>query len=322
MSSKPIVKTANRACSLLYSYLCQQEKGTWLLPVNVCPDVPLTFCLAKVPFEFVDIDSSTLCIDEHECLRRIGTADKKYAGILYVRTYGYMSDVSSFFRQCKKLSHCICIIDDRCLCLPRVEAMPDDVDLILYSTGKCKQIDLGGGGLALAKNTFRLAKTLSYNGIDEQVLYKEAFASHRHLDSIPTGWLDIQENSCEDSEYIKKIERSISKRISFRDKINLIYTENLPLAVQFDAKFQKWRFNIKVPTWCKCQILEKLFENGLFASNHYHSANKLFDNRSFFNSDSLFDGTINLFNDYYYTEEKAMKTCEIINAFPIMGGKS
>ena len=98
------LKTANRACSLLYSYLLTCEKGVWLLPVNVCPDVPFTFCLAKTPFEFVDIDNDTLCIDENECIRRIESEVNKYIGIVYVRTYGYLSDISVFLEKCKILS--------------------------------------------------------------------------------------------------------------------------------------------------------------------------------------------------------------------------
>ena len=68
MMTIDIANTANRACSLIYSFIKEQDAGVWLLPVNVCPDVPLTFYSAKIPFEFVDINPTTLCIDENECL--------------------------------------------------------------------------------------------------------------------------------------------------------------------------------------------------------------------------------------------------------------
>lgn len=55
--------------------------------------------------------------------------------------------------------------------------------------------------------------------------------------------------------------------------------------------------------------------NKLFASNHYFSANRLFDYKIYKHSDELSKSIINLFNDKYYTEDKAVKTIEIINRF-------
>ena len=94
---------ANRACSLLYSYIIEHNQGIWLLPVNICPDVPLTFCLAHVQFEFVDINPITLFIDEEICLDRLSHASEKYAGIVYVRTYGCIKNSTDFFTLCHRL---------------------------------------------------------------------------------------------------------------------------------------------------------------------------------------------------------------------------
>ena len=109
---------ANRACSLLYSYIIEHNQGIWLLPVNICPDVPLTFCLAHVQFEFVDINPITLFIDEEICLDRLSHASEKYAGIVYVRTYGCIKNSTDFFTLCHRLNPKLRIVDDRCLCIP------------------------------------------------------------------------------------------------------------------------------------------------------------------------------------------------------------
>lgn len=85
------VATANRACALLYSFIKEQPQGIWLLPVNVCPDVPLTFALAGIQFQFVDINPQTLCIDIDDCKRRIKNKDSNVTGIVYVRTYGFFN---------------------------------------------------------------------------------------------------------------------------------------------------------------------------------------------------------------------------------------
>lgn len=308
------IKTANRACSLLYSYLLTCEKGVWLLPVNVCPDVPLTFCLAKTPFEFVDIDKDTLCIDENECLRRIKSEVKKYSGIVYVRTYGYLSDISAFIEKCKILSNNIRIIDDRCLCIPNFdEEVNPSIDMILYSTGKAKQIDLGGGGIAVSRSSFELTTDLYFDGTDEQYIYKKAYEMNSKIKSIPFGWLKISEYHISNNVYFDTINKYRSERIQYRQMINNIYTNNIPLEVQLSSNYQQWRFNIKVNPLLKQLIINKLFDEGLFASSHYHSANLLFDDEIFPNSNNLYAEIINLFNDFNYTKEMAMKTCEIIN---------
>lgn len=305
--------TANRACSLLYSYIAQHNLGTWLLPVNVCPDVPLTFCLADVKFEFVDINSNTLCIDQQGCLYKITCNPTQYAGIVYVRTYGTLEDTSGFFAECRMIKSNLNIIDDRCLCLPSVTPDTYGADMVLYSTGHCKQIDLGGGGFAFTKSKLNLLDNLRYEAVDEEAIYKKAYANQKPLELIPQGWLQVSPNEDDEEHYFSVINDKLSQRLSQRNALNEIYMENLPAEIAFDIKFQEWRFNITVPTAIKNVLLQELFSKHLFASNHYHCANKLFDTRCFANGERLFDTTINLFNDNNYNIEMAMKTCDIIN---------
>lgn len=310
------VNTANRACSLIYSYIKKYNQGTWLLPVNVCPDVPLTFCLAGVAVEFVDIDTVTWCIDTHECLRRLRLHPKRYAGIILVRTYGYLFDSTQFVSACKAIKGTLKIIDDRCLCIPQRHPDMYDADVVLYSTGHCKQIDLGGGGLAFYKSEepYEVDKNLAYNGTDEETIYKAAFAENERLAQVPTGWLN-QTGFMPWNDYIEIIEPKVVERISYRTKLNAIYTLNLPKSIQIDSRYNDWRFNVIVPASLKREILQALFDNGLFASSHYHSVNRLFDNEHYPHSDALHSGVINLFNDINYSENMAKKSCNIITSY-------
>lgn len=310
----PYIQTANRACSLLYSYIKEHAGGVWILPVNVCPDVPLTFALAGVPFDFIDINPSTLCLDMQEVNRIIKENPRKYVGVLYVRTYGVIKDTSHDFRVIKSIDENISIIDDRCLCLPEISPDFWNADMILYSTGHCKQIDLNGGGFAYysSETEYQIDDNLFYDGTDEEELYKKAFENGDPFQRVPKGWLKMDSYD-KPSEYLERIETVIPSRNKQREEINLIYSRNLPSTIQMDPAFQQWRFNIRVPSHLKDAILCGLFKNGLFASNHYHSVNRLFDNKKFAVSDQLFECVINLFNDRYYNTEKAYKTCEIIN---------
>lgn len=314
MDSFLYVSSANRACSLLYSYIKKHATGIWLLPVNVCPDVPLTFGLAGVPFEFVDIDPCTLCVNVEDIIIRIKKAPSIYAGIVYVRTYGFLKDTNKEFNDIKAINSEISIIDDRCLCLPEDTPFFYGSDMVLYSTGHCKQIDLGGGGIAFykTKTLYDIDKDLVYDGTDEEFLYKEAYKNEHPLNEMPKGWLKM-DTFMSPSDYLKKINETIPERVKRRDLLNSIYSEYLPSDIQFPEEYNNWRFNIKVSPQNKEKVLQELFENSLFASNHYHSVNRLFDSRIYKYSDSLYQTVVNLFNDNYYTEAQAYKTCEIIN---------
>lgn len=305
--------TANRACAILYSYVKIYSDGVWLLPVNVCPDVPLTLCAAKVAFEFVDINQETLCLDETSCLNLLCVGKKKYRGIIFVRTYGYLYNNSLFYESCRAIVPNLQIVDDRCLCLPSFEPTTYGADLVLYSTGHCKQIDLGGGGYAFSKKEFNLIPNESYDGTNEELIYKQAYKEDSILTDVPSGWLEITSYN-EILLYKDIICTHIPQRIVQRNKLNSLYTDNLPKEIQFNTIFQNWRFNIKVKEKQKNIILHSLFQNGLFASNHYHCANRLFNKSIYPNATVLYQTTINLFNDNNYTEEMAIKTCSTINS--------
>lgn len=310
----PHVETANRACSLLYSYIKEHSSGVWILPVNVCPDVPLTFFLAGVSFEFVDIEPDTLCLDIKEVLKLIEEEPSRYRGVLYVRTYGFLYNTDKIFSSIKSINKRILIIDDRCLCVP--ERCPNlwGADMLLYSTGHCKPIDFGEGGMAFYNTTskYNIDKDLHFNGTDEETIYKEAYKLGEPLKQIPTGWLKM-EDYIDSATYMERIEEAILVRVKKRNEINSIYSKFLPSSIQMSPCFQLWRFNIRVKPSQKETILNKLFENGLFASSHYHSVNRLFNTTAYPISDSLYECIINLFNDQYYSTEKALKTCNIIN---------
>lgn len=309
------IATANRACTLLYSYISLYNKGTYLIPVNVCPDVPLTFCLANVAFEFVDIDKDTLCINQLACLDKIRKNTGKYQGIVFVRTYGYLFDTSDFFDTLHSVSPDFKIIDDRCLCLPDISVDLQSADVLLFSTGYCKQIDLGKGGLAIYRNTESciIEKNLLYDGTDEITMYKEAFSNNKPLDKIPSGWLCLDYLDIDLNIYLSLIEKYSQERNFYRDELNEIYRTQLPESIQLPNEYQNWRFNISVDSPLKSLIINSLFENNLFASSHYNSANRLFNYDVYPNSDRLYSHIINLFNDKYYSIDKAICTCEIIN---------
>src|SRR5688500_12645614 len=141
---------APRASALLYSILTsQKESKPWLLPANICPIVAITFLKARVPFEFADISQETLHMDLQQVEDQIKR--RQFGGLLYAHTYGEPSTPTDFFNSIKSLNPELLIIDDRCLCIPEFEAQ-SSADVILYSTGNAKIVDLHFGGYALIRN--------------------------------------------------------------------------------------------------------------------------------------------------------------------------
>lgn len=105
-----------------------------------------------MPVEYVDIEQNTWCINQQQTLQHLETGN--YAGVLYVHTYGVEDTPHDFFRQIKNINPDIFIVDDRCLCLPQLQMNDTIADLILFSTGAKKQVNLNRGGVFAWKSNY------------------------------------------------------------------------------------------------------------------------------------------------------------------------
>ncbi len=222
---------ATRACSILYDLLVSRDdERPFLIPANICPDVPATFLEAKRSFELIDIAEASLALDAEACLERIG----RISGVLFARPYGReRDDVTALFRQLKELRPDLLLIDDKCLCRPDCEGLSvsDQADATLFSTGYAKHVDLGFGGFAHVK-------------ID---------VPYRRQD----GW----------EEHRRRTVEALRTAGEHKARLNAIYADLLPPEIQMAPELQGWRFNIRVPG--SERLVESLFANGLFASRHY-----------------------------------------------------
>ncbi len=304
-----------RACGILYRFLHAYSGGSYLLPANVCPVVPLTFKVSHTDFEFVDIDSHTHCIDENRCLELLSKHPDKYKGIIFVRTYGYMYDTSSFFRRLREIKEEFKIVDDRCLVCPDRPSGLGGADLILYSTGYAKYINLGEGGIGLAAPDSWLPEVRNtvYDGTEADCLYKEALAESRLMSGYPANWLDTGDLNIPAADYEERIRQTKAKAVLHKSRLNGIYREFIPEEIQLEPSFQNWRFNILTDR--REEMLKRLFENNLFASSHYKPCNVLFDTRFYPNVAKLYSKVINLFNDFFFSEEQAVRACQVLHKY-------
>ena len=300
--------SANRACGILYRFL-RQNRGRYLLPANVCPVVPLTFRLAEVDFDFVDINKENLCVDEEACLSLVKGGH--YQGLVFVHTYGTQYDPQLFFRQLKSYMNGFHIVDDKCLCVPDFTIHRTEADLTLFSTGHAKYVDLGRGGFGYLQDGLDLStEPLSYLGRAIEPIYKDAFTKGIKISHVPEGWLDAYVFDGISDAYRQCVECEADRMREHKKEINTIYREHLPAVRTLGDEFNSWRYNIIVDN--KHDVLTRLFDVGLFASSHYQPSSGLFVDSFFPNAEWLYAHVINLFNDKYFTKEQALYAAKTI----------
>jgi hypothetical protein len=308
-----------RASRILYNFLVSNNfPGVFLIPSNTCPIVPLVFIKSGTKFEFVDISPDDYCVDRQIVLDKIRQNRGKYSGLLFIRSYGLETSEDEFFTMVRESGDNLAIIDDSCLCRPDPDYSGNgSSDLKLFSTGYAKYVDLGVGAFAfIGDQTIYKYGQVSEAYIEEDYRFvtneiSESVRNDKPFNYKPDRhWLT---NQALPDGYIGKVREALNGAIRHKNVINSIYVKNLPPAILTDDKFRNWRFNILVSPAAKDKILDDLFENNLFASSHYSSLSHIFGQKRSPIAENIKSRIINLFNDRYYSEEQAFKTCNIIN---------
>jgi hypothetical protein len=307
-----------RASTILYGYLQLLEPGyEFLIPANVCPIIPAVFHKARVPFRLVDISKDTFCINE-SLVSEILEREPSKKGLLYVRTFGRITQKTNWFDQLKLKYNDIRIIDDRCLCKPSMDhdIIADSVDLVLFSTGYAKYVEFGSGGYAyLSNEVFDKYKPRrdKYDISDHKTLiekFNNSILNRLPFDYKESHWLDMSEHHETWHEYKSRIEIQMSKSQLQKEIINDIYSSEIPRDIWLGEDFNDWRFNILVDN--KEKLLKKIFDAGLFASSHYASLSGIFDDERAPEADSLHSKIVNLFNDFRINQRQALFISKLV----------
>lgn len=270
--------SAYRANRILFNFIrANAITGTTILPVNICPSVVETLQYVGMQVRFVDINLKTLCMDTVAAMEAISEASL----LIYVHTYGVDATPDAFFAELKKRKPGLYIVDDKCLCIPQLDAAKHEqsaADMILYSLGPKKFVVMEHGALGFVSDKCNY----------EEVVENEFFE--------PINYTFDEAEVSARKEQMRE----------YKCKLNTIYRNHIPYDCQYPEAYQNWRFNIRVDN--KTEIMQALSDNGLFASGHYKPLAEGCPNAT-----DLYEHVINLFNDTYYTEEQAMQTCPIIN---------
>jgi hypothetical protein len=319
---EPVVTFSFRALAILEEFIIENaDIDEWIIPSSICFTVPALFYKAKKKVLFYDFGYNPNLI-----LSLI--IDKRKQGVLICSYYGVKWTLDHL-----KLikSHCEILIEDACLEIPitRINQVSERIlysDLLLFSTGSGKQLDLGYGAIGYSKKKFYKAVVssniqscdTSYRIIDSK--WKEIIVQkddlHGFLKLIGTEW--INNSILNDTlSYINQIENKKKEVIEHKRNINKIYKEAIPKSFWFINNLRNWRFNIIVD---RPEIfIQELFSKNLFASRHYVNLAQIFNNDySLENSHFIEKHIVNLFNDFNMTSDGAF---EIANIFKYLHKK-
>lgn len=316
MFNKLIIK--NRASAVLFNFLCNKKGLTFAIPANICSVVPMTFKKADVPFKLVDIDMETLGIDLDIVENLI--SNNEINGVYYVHPYG--ATIKEDIERLKKIKGCyptITLINDKCLCIPEFgeNLFMFDEDLILYSTGYSKVVDIGIGGYGYIRgqDSYKNVPVI-YDQNEEKRLFseiKESLRSQKEIDCFNMNWLNTRDYNGDEKQYQKAVLDKIEATITNKEKFNSIFESIIPDEFRLPSKYNYWRFNVLVPD--NQLIINKLFNENLFASAHYPSLGSVFGQGEFENAKYIENHIINLFNDKRVNTEMVIKTAEIVKSY-------
>lgn len=313
---------ANRASTIIFNFLAslQLPKSKYLvIPSNICHALLFTVIKTKIPFKYIDLNEN---LTDYNWEYLINDS-KNISGIIYTHLYGNEYTPWKHFKRIKQKNPKIIIIDDRCLCLPKTNDVGNEiVDLVIYSTGPKKQVNLGSGGFGYTTNlNFKL--NFGNSDFDSSYVDKALYILQNDIEwktntlfynYIDGNWLNQNNSIMKFSELKEKIKLYQEKFKSHKDSIKSIYKAEIPIELQYRNHYQNWRFNIK----CSNSefILKKIFEAQLFASKHYFPMSKYF-RLTLPNSELLYSITLNLFIDNYIQENAAMKVASLIKKYGI-----
>ncbi len=307
---------STRACKVLYNLIMSNSiKGTVLMPANICESVPATYLKCGMEIQFCDIDSFDWQIDKDAVLKILSCDE--ISVLHYNHTYGYQcEDDYKFISLLKDKYPQLLIIDDKCLCFPEMGISNMPADVVIYSTGNVKCVDISWGGYAFIRDQLNYESyKLKYEQKDEIMFDEYIKLCHKQINAVDnsvilSNWLC---NDGEKKNYYELIEKKQTEIRKHKKEINAIYQE---IPGSMGLEYCNWRYQLLIDNPSEC--INMLFNNGLFCSNHYKSlGNGYFSSLNTPNCNWLEKHIINLFNDHRCSIEQAKKTVKLLKQVAI-----
>ena len=250
-----------RASSIMYSWLVSNEiKGTVLLPANICETVPAVYVKAGLKIKLCDIDKETYDISE-EIIRKKLSAEIKV--LHFNHTYGRKNvEQDTLICKIKNEYPNILIVEDRCLCEPDLSVPKTVADIVIYSTGNTKVVNIGKGGFAYIGekwNYIEQNEPFSDKAdaeFDKHI--KECHSNIRPVDwkIMKAEWIKFDLGMSQD-EYMDELNKELPRSIKHKKIINEIYS-GLNGSLEDDYNIWRYQLLLKNAIECKKALFEKI----------------------------------------------------------------
>jgi hypothetical protein len=220
-----------------------------------------------------------------------------------------------FLEKIKKEFPEIYLIDDRCLCFPDRTYSNSLFDLVLFSTGPRKQIDLGYGGFGLVKGSVLERQNLTRSIKDFEYvrsLIKELPEIEKWKDAAYLNWFEAKQYD-HTEDYFNELNKSLTIQVLYKKNLKEIYYKNIPQEFLMNEKYNDWRVQIRVKN--KKKLLEMIFNAGMFAGDHFRSLGTWFDKREFPVGERLEREVVNLFIDFNIKPDQALQLSLLIKNY-------
>ena len=304
---------SRRAISVLYNFIKSNNlTGKVIMPSNICESVPATYIKLGINPVFCDVNLIDWQIEKKKALKLM--EDKSVVILHYNHTYGFICDDDyTFLENVRNLFPRVFIVDDKCLCYPELQLDTSFADLVLFSTGHTKCVDIGWGGFGyLSSRVLYSDHYQNYNPLDLEMFDRHVKYCHRNNmpfdDSIIfSDWIDMDNQY---DKYFELIESKMAEVISHKENINEIYKR---IPGSFPSGYNNWRYQLLLNNQKECY--NALFKEGLYCSYHYKSLGEgYFSDTPTPNNAYLESHVLNLFNDHHYTKQQAELTADILGS--------
>ncbi len=310
---------SNRALNILFEFIKKHgsDSSKIILPSNICHDVIFLLSYLGIEIQYLDIDKNTLELDKKAAIREVDHT--KDTILLWNHTYGNEEVPYNFFAELKLKAPQLIIVDDRCLCNPKkYRAEPNDkiIDLIIYSTGYGKQVELDYGAFGLLNTQYKASYEYHDFAKGKYLRLKSLLLNSKFEKLLPLlqdVWMKIDIDPVNEINYMEELDKEEQSWRSHKEQLMEIYYNEIDNNYFLQEKFNNWRLNILVQN--KNEFLRIIQREGLFASSHYPSMGSIFTKQKFLTSEWLHGHVINLFFNKHFTKDMVFKMTKLINKY-------
>ncbi len=172
----------------------------------------------------------------------------------------------------------------------------------LVSGGGCANDELDVVGVKQTVRAYRVENESSIDAIRP--------SDPKHPLNRFANWIPYDLPTIALSEYLGMVAEQLDVVAAHKRDVNAVLEAHSPGSVQLGCAFNDWRFQVRVPN--KRALLQRIFEAGHFASDHYYPASRLFSKQRCVNAEALHDEILNLFNDFNMTQDRAMEIAGLV----------